>query len=420
MNWQNIGDGYKSIFNTIPNPAVVLDLDGRIEAINDACFEYFQNHLPPALIYGEKIALEKVFPWLKNELNYFLSVNSHQFSVEKEVDTFRGKVFFQIILKKILDPFDQHINTLILMNDITSIKEAEKKVSRARDFYLTLFEEFPAMIWRADQAGRFNYFNRAWLAFTGRSLEEEKDLGWLAGVPQADQERFLKVYGAALAERRTFEIEFRLKRHDQQWRWILCVGRPFSGLEDEFAGFIGSCYDITERKMQEEKLAELAMHDPLTGLPNRRLLEVILPRLIEETELGKTSALFFIDLDNFKEVNDNFGHQVGDELLIELGRWLKKQLREGDLLVRLGGDEFAILLDGLSLKEAENIARRLLEYTANHEFNIRANVFKVNFSMGIALITDKTTAEQIIARADQAMYQAKIQGGNRYLISPLS
>lgn len=62
MNWQNIGDGYKSIFNTIPNPAVVLDLDGRIEAINDACFEYFQNHLPPALIYGEKIALERYSP----------------------------------------------------------------------------------------------------------------------------------------------------------------------------------------------------------------------------------------------------------------------------------------------------------------------------------------------------------------------
>jgi diguanylate cyclase (GGDEF)-like protein/PAS domain S-box-containing protein len=420
MIWQNLEDGYKSIFNTIPNPAVVLDLDGRLEAINDACFEYFQTQLPPSLIYGEKIALDKVFPWLNNELNYFLSVNNRQLTLEKEVETFRGKVVFQIILKKILDPFDQHINTLILMNDITSIKEAEKKVSRARDFYLTLFEEFPAMIWRADPAGRFNYFNRAWLAFTGRSLEEEKDLGWLAGVPQADQERFLKVYGTALAERKAFEIEFRLKRYDQQWRWVLCVGRPFSGLEDEFAGFIGSCYDITERKMQEEKLAELAMHDPLTGLPNRRMLEVILPRLIEETELGKTSALFFIDLDNFKEVNDNFGHQVGDELLIELGRWLKKQLREGDLLVRLGGDEFAILLDGLALKEAENIARRLLEYAANHQFIIRSNVFKVNFSMGVALITDKTEAEQIIARADQAMYQAKVQGGNRYLISVVS
>jgi predicted signal transduction protein with EAL and GGDEF domain len=127
-------------------------------------------------------------------------------------------------------------------------------VTRARDFYLTLFEEFPAMIWRAGTDG--------------------------------------------------------------QSRWVLSVGRPFSGLEGEFAGFIGSCYDIIERKMQEEELSYLAMHDPLTGMSNRRMLEVVLPRLIEQTELGRFSALFFIDLDNFKLVNDNFGHNVGDELLI--------------------------------------------------------------------------------------------------------
>jgi len=417
MFWQTFEDGYKSIFNTIPNPSVLLDLDGRVEAVNDACFEYFQNQLPPSLIYGDKLPLEKVFPWLNNELTYFLSGTSQQVALEKEVEAFRGKVIFQVILKKILDPFDHHINTLILMNDITSIKEAEKKLERARDFYLTLFEEFPAMIWRADPAGRFNYFNPAWLAFTGHSLEEEKDLGWLARVPQADQERFLKIFGAAIKDRKAFEIEFRLKRYDNQLRWVLCVGRPFSGLENEFAGFIGSCYDITERKMQEEKLAELALHDPLTGLPNRRMLEIILPRLIEETELGKSSALFFLDLDNFKQVNDNFGHQVGDELLVELGRLLKKQLREGDLLVRLGGDEFAILLDGIFLKEAENIARRLLEYAAEHKFAIRSNFFQVNFSIGVTMITGKIEAEEIIARADQAMYQAKTQGGNRYIIS---
>lgn len=417
MFWQTFEDGYKSIFNTIPTPAVVLDLDGRVEAVNDACFEYFQNQLPASLIYGEKLPLDKVFPWLKNELSYLLSGTSRQIVLEKEVETFKGRVVFQVIMKKIMDPFDQHINTLILMNDITSMKEAERKIERARDFYLTLFEEFPAMIWRAEPAGSFNYFNPAWLAFTGRTLEEEKDLGWLAGVPQADQERFLKVYGEALKERKAFEIEFRLRRYDDQLRWVLCIGRPFAGLEDEFAGFIGSCYDITERKMQEEKLAELAMHDPLTGLPNRRMLEIILPRLIEETELGKSSALFFIDLDNFKDVNDNFGHQVGDELLIELGRLLRKQLREGDLLVRLGGDEFAILLDGISLKEAENIARRLLEHTSNHQFIIRSHIFQVNFSIGVALINEKVEAEKIIAMADQAMYQAKMQGGNRYLIS---
>jgi len=416
MIWENSEDRYKLIFNIIPNPAIILDLDNRVESINDSCFDYFQNQVPPEIIYGERLPLEKIFPWLINEITYFLSGNSREFTFEREVETSKGKIIFQIRIKKILDPFDQHISTLILMNDITYIVEAEKKVARARDFYLTLFEEFPAMIWRAGTDGQFNYFNHAWLAFTGRPFEEQIGFGWAAGMPEADRQRFLNLYATAVKEQKSFEIEFRLRRYDGEYRWVLCVGRPFSGLEGEFAGFIGSSYDITERKMQEEELSYLAMHDPLTGLPNRRMLEVVLPRLIEQTELGKFSALFFIDLDNFKLVNDNFGHNVGDGILVELGRIIKKQLREGDLLVRLGGDEFAILLDSVEEREAENIARRLLESVSHYQFVTPGQAFNLFLSIGVTMISKKETPEIILSRADTAMYQAKEKGGNQFVL----
>jgi len=416
MIWDNKEDRFKLIFEIIPNPAVVLDLDNKVEAVNDSCLEYFQNEMPPAIIYGEKLPVERIFPWLVNELTYFSSGNTNEMTLEKEVESFKGKVIFQVRLKKILDPFDNHRNTLILLNDITSIIEAEKKVTRARDFYLTLFEEFPAMIWRAGTDGQFNYFNQAWLAFTGKAVEEQRGFGWAALVHEADRERFFRLYNIAIKEQKAFEIEFRLKRHDGQSRWVLSVGRPFSGLEGEFAGFIGSCYDITERKMQEEELSYLAMHDPLTGMSNRRMLEVVLPRLIEQTELGRFSALFFIDLDNFKLVNDNFGHNVGDELLIELGRILKKQLREGDLLVRLGGDEFAILLDGVQRKEVENVARRLLESVSHYQFVTPQKAFNLFLSIGVVMIDEKSNPEIFITKADTAMYQAKEQGGNQFIL----
>ncbi|MGB9894185.1 MAG: sensor domain-containing diguanylate cyclase, partial [Candidatus Saccharicenans sp.] len=294
MIWTATEDRYKYIFDIIPNPAILLDLDNRVEAINDSCFEYFQSQIPKDIIYGEKIPVEKIFPWLIKALTVLLSGNARELTFDQEVECFKGRAIFQIKIKKILDPFDIHQSTLVLMNDITSIVEAEKKVSRARDFYLTLFEEFPALIWRSGPDGKFDYFNRAWLAFTGKDQEEQKGMGMAQNIPNPDRERFFRVYEAAVRDQKAFEIEFRLKRHDNQYRWVLCVGRPFSGLDGEFAGFIGSCYDITERKMQEEELSYLAMHDPLTGLPNRRMLEVVLPRLIQQTELGKFSALFFM------------------------------------------------------------------------------------------------------------------------------
>ncbi|HAR35909.1 MAG TPA: GGDEF domain-containing protein, partial [Acidobacteria bacterium] len=154
----------------------------------------------------------------------------------------------------------------------------------------------------------------------------------------------------------------------------------------------------------------------LTGLPNRRMLEVVLPRLIEETGLGKTSALFFIDLDNFKLVNDHFGHHVGDSLLVELGRIIQKQLRSSDKLIRLGGDEFAILLDGIQKKEAEAIAGRLLESVANYRFVTPQQSFNLYLSIGVALITDRVDQEIIMSKADTAMYQAKERGGNQFVL----
>jgi len=416
MIWNNTEERYKIIFNIIPNPAVLLDLDNKVEAINDSCLEYFENQIPKDVIYGQKVKVKKIFPWLANELSALMSGEARETVFDQELICPKGQVIFQVRIKKILDPFDIHRNTLILMNDITSIVEAEKKVARARDFYLTLFEEFPAMIWRAGADGQFNYFNRAWLAFTGKMVEEQLGYGWAQALPESDRERFFRVYETAIQEQKAFEIEFRLRRYDGQYRWVLCVGRPFRGLEEEFAGFIGSCYDITERKIHEQELAHLAMHDPLTGLPNRRMLEVILPRLIEQTEMGKYSALFFMDLDNFKLVNDNFGHHVGDSLLVELGRIINNQLREGDRLIRLGGDEFAILLEGVQKKEAELIARRLLETVSHYQFVTPQKSFNLFLSIGIALIAEKTDPEVIMSRADTAMYKAKEKGGNQFVL----
>ncbi|MDI6697835.1 MAG: sensor domain-containing diguanylate cyclase [Candidatus Saccharicenans sp.] len=417
VDWEKEVDRYKIIFDSVPTPALLLDLDNNIEDFNDKCLEYFPDPgFQEKISNGKKFPVSRVFPWLVSPLSDFQVGLSRELNLTQTVDCARGRIVFQLRIKKILDLFENHRSTLVVMNDITAIVEAEEKIKRARDFYLTLFEEFPAMIWRAGTDGQFNYFNKAWLAFTGRSFDQEKGQGLLQLLPEADRERFWQSYQFALQRQEPFQIEFRLKRADGQYRWMLCVGRPFQGLEGEFAGLIGSCYDITERKDHEEQLAYQAFHDPLTGLPNRRMLEVILPRLIEESEQGKPGALFFIDLDNFKLVNDTFGHHMGDSLLVELGHLIQKQLRSGDRLIRLGGDEFAVLLDGVQRKEAEAIALRLLESVSNYHFVTPQKSFNLFLSIGVAIISEKLDIEIIMSRADTAMYQAKERGGNQYVI----
>ncbi len=140
--------------------------------------------------------------------------------------------------------------------DITDRKLAEDNVMLLKDFYLSLFEEFPALIWRSGTDGSCDYLNRTWLEFTGRTLEEELGEGWAAGVHPNDLEGCLKTYRESFAARTPFVMEYRLRRHDGEYRWIVDHGRPFRDPEGEFAGYIGACYDITERKLAEDALRQ--------------------------------------------------------------------------------------------------------------------------------------------------------------------
>lgn len=134
------------------------------------------------------------------------------------------------------------------------ISRSVREISQSRDFYLKIFEEFPAMIWRAGTDAQCNYFNKTWLAFTGRTLEQEWGDGWAAGVHPEDLDRCLKTYGEAFQARLPLTMEYRLRRHDGEYRWIVDHGAPFYHGRDTFAGYIGSCYDVTDRKQAEDAL----------------------------------------------------------------------------------------------------------------------------------------------------------------------
>lgn len=156
----------------------------------------------------------------------------------------------------------------VLCRDVTRQKKTEETLIRARDFYLTLFNDFPSMIWKTNASKKADYFNKTWLEFTGRTLEQEIESVWMDKIHYDDAPRFLSVLSEAYHQRKPFQMEHRLLHHDGTYRWIIDVGRPFNNLDGQFGGFIGLGYDITDRRNQEDmlRIQRSALENALEGM----------------------------------------------------------------------------------------------------------------------------------------------------------
>ncbi|NVK35727.1 MAG: EAL domain-containing protein [Rhodobacteraceae bacterium] len=180
-------------------------------------------------------------------------------------------------------------------------------------------------------------------------------------------------------------------------------------------GGVSISEDITERKRQEDRIAHLAHHDPLTGLSNRVSFRHEVEGALHTLGDGGSLALLYLDLDEFKSVNDTLGHPVGDELLVAVSERLKSGLSKKDNVARLGGDEFAVLLADISgFEEVSAIAARLIE-TVGEPYMVSGNNIVIGVSIGIAMVPeDGETADLLMKNADMALYSAKLDGKNRH------
>ncbi len=406
-----------------------------------------------------------------------------------------------------------------------------ERIAKARDYYLTLLDDFPTPICRADGNGNFDWFNSTWLALTGMSATTNQQSSWMDAIHSSEHDQFVHHWQACFARRDACTADFRLANATGEWRWIHHIGHPFFDDEDSFLGYICTLVDVTERRRAEdnlrvsaevfehaieaimitdangcieavnpaftkisgylpeeaigmstrllrsgfhdasyyhnlwhtvintghwqgeivnrhksgelfpvwltittikdkvgnivrmvgafneiaasrsshEHLLHLAHHDTLTDLPNRLLFGARAEHSLERcAREGSRLAVLFIDLDNFKPVNDRLGHKSGDQLLRDVATRLNMALRGEDTIARFGGDEFVALVERVaSLSDAQLVADKL-----NDTFPVVVGSgqqrIAISASIGISLYPDDgNTVDELIEAADRAMYRVK-------------
>jgi diguanylate cyclase (GGDEF)-like protein/PAS domain S-box-containing protein len=289
---------------------------------------------------------------------------------------------------------------------LEALVESEARLRRRIDLLVEI-------VFELDNDGQIVFLNSAWDALIGSVSSTLIGHNFTKHIFPEDVSAFVSTLKRATQKNVASRTVIRLVSESGAIIWAEASVVRFD------SGYVGAFHDITERKKAEETIKNLAFYDPLSELPNRRLLlDRLRQALTAVTRSGQTGALLFVDLDNFKILNDTLGHYMGDLLLQQVAQRLKSCIRESDTAARLGGDEFVIMLLNLSEKtteataQTESIARKILT-ALNHNYQLDTNTYRCSASIGITLFIDnKHTVDELMKQADIAMYQAKKSGRN--------
>ena len=332
----------------------------------------------------------------------------------------KGKVLgtFAIYYREVKAPSKQDLEFITRMADLTAITIERKQAADELRIAATTFQSHDAVV-ITDVNGTIERVNQAYTDITGYSSEDV--LGMNSRVLSSgrhDKDFFVAMF-ASLAEKGKWEGEiWNRRKSGESYPERMIITAVYDG--SKITHYVGIFSDISDKKANEEEIQKLAFYDPLTGLPNRRLL---LDRLEQAVMSAKRhnnfGALIYMDLDRFKSLNDTLGHHVGDELLIQVAQRIEGIIRTEDTACRLGGDEFVVLIS-----RAETVLNDVIEQAAfiaekirdkiNQPFELSGGKQNFTTSIGVSVFPDLVALpEEILEQADTAMYRSKKMGRNR-------
>lgn len=419
-NLESIKDLLLCLVEAIPDAIFLKNDLGQYVLANKAARDFFESHdidwqdktdqqlideCPQISSAMVQLQEDDETAWKAGNLVIFKSrsikiANSHRDVELRKIPIFSGQGKRKLLV--------------VIAQDVTERKCAEHDL-RIAD---AAIESLEAIV-ITDASSRILRVNSSFTRLTGYAPQEV--IGKTTAILKSGRhdKAFYEAMWQALKERKNWrgEVWDRRKNGEIYPKWLNISA--VTGEDGEVQNYIGAFNDLSENKEARDAIHRLAFYDPLTDLPNRRLLRDRLDLALSNCSRNlHYCAILMIDLDNFKRINDTRGHAIGDLLLVEVAQRLKTCVREGDTVARLGGDEFVIMLEYLSKDasqaalQAETVSRKIL-LAINQDYMIGEQMLHSSLSIGIALFTmPAATSEEMLKRADAAMYQAKAAGRN--------
>ncbi len=415
----------RGIVEVAPIGIGIVDLDGHTVLTNDTLrrmLGYSQEEF--ASVHFNEITHPDDIAANEEAFAKLVRGEVEQFELEKRFIHRDGQIVWGRLIASLLR--DEHGNpehAVGMLEDITETRRLQAELRSAQANFRQLVEQVPAVVYVAplNLEGPWRYVSPRFAElFSAESGGELRDLRPTYRAAILDEDRievesvYLRDVDEQAAAGDTVSLTYRVRRLDGQVVWVRdefsIVGEPDGELVVR-----GVLLDITREKELEQELELLAFRDPLTELANLRLFRDRVGQRLER-RAGPQAAVLFVDLDDFKDVNDEFGHTVGDELLRAVAARLRACLRPEDTASRIGGDEFAVLLENVDdVDAAAGVAARVLAMlTEPVEFD--DVTVTTSASIGVAMLTDVATTDEALRNADLAMYQAKERGKNQLAV----
>ncbi|MGV3465915.1 MAG: EAL domain-containing protein, partial [Heyndrickxia sp.] len=391
--------------------AHIIHQEGNILFANPAALKILKE----SNLIGKSIYNYLVDDSLEKFKQHFLEINSGKRTqrIELRMKRTDGEVI-DIVMGGVSTQFHSSPASFIVFGDVSLRKKAEQGLKENEEKYRLIAENMKDLVCKINQEGYFLYASPSHVTVLGYPSEAYEGHRARTCMHKEDFPPVREKLDRIIQTKEGSVFEYRLKDTSGNWIWLEGNATPVFHENGEFDHFLVVSREISERKEYEEKLTYMAYHDSLTGLPNRRSFNEQLEKTMNDAKANNRKfAVVYLDMDNFKMINDTFGHDVGDKVLKQFSKRVKKGIRDIDMVARLAGDEFTILIpDIISDQVAFQIVNNIF-ISLQDPWYLEGRAIHLEASIGIAFYpVDGKTKFDLLRYADRALYQAKKAGKN--------
>jgi len=412
-------DLVESLLKNTFHPTFIFDDNFKVLKANAASYRLFNSNIERGWLLMNKL-LEKSMPTIAPKLLNTISKHCFLGHLDKQewldvdfqqnsYETLKVDVYL-FVMKR---PENQCFGLMI--NEKLQSKITENNYYASLQRFNALTSVVPMAILQVDSNWNCSYVNDTWQRYTGQNLKDTLEQGWLSCLLNHDVRVVLPEIFRTISHAKSYKGEIELITIDNHKLWVSVNAVGLFNEKYEVTGVIFTLNDISEARLQAEKLQKMASYDDLTGLSNRAFFNDRLSVALSRVNRHGITALMFLDLDRFKQINDTLGHPVGDKVIQEVAKRLKSTVRDEDSIARLGGDEFAIIFTDVKAESIlASIASKIVT-SINSPFSTNGRVLSLSCSIGVAISDSKeVTPVEILKRADLALYKAKNSGRNQF------